>query len=85
MTSMTRCFTRLCVSPRGIPPDTGRGLLAVCTPVCYKQRYMRKWMSERLKRRKKPGSGAAKETVNAPAPEPLQPRFYDDEPAAPAA
>jgi predicted kinase len=41
--------------------------------------YMRKWMSERLKRRKKPAD--AKET--AKAPEPLQPRFYDDEPAAP--
>jgi predicted kinase len=40
---------------------------------------MRKWMSERLKRRKKPAD--AKEA--AKAPEPLQPRFYDDEPAAP--
>lgn len=36
-------------------------------------------MSERLKRRKKPAD--AKEA--AKAPEPLQPRFYDDEPAAP--
>jgi len=43
---------------------------------------MRKWMSERLKRRKKPGDGSPKETTKAP--EPLQPRFYDDEPAAPA-
>ena len=50
--------------------------------VCYK-RYMRKWMSERLKRRKKPGEGSAKEATKAP--EPLQPRFYDDEPAAPDA
>jgi predicted kinase len=41
---------------------------------------MRKWMSERLKRRKKPGDGTPKETANAP--EPLQPRFYDNEPAA---
>jgi predicted kinase len=40
---------------------------------------MRKWMSERLKRRKKPGEGA-KEATNAP--EPLQPKFYDNEPAA---
>jgi predicted kinase len=40
---------------------------------------MRKWMSERLKRRKKPAE--TKET--AKAPEPLQPRFYDEEPAAP--
>jgi len=46
---------------------------------------MRKWMSERLKRRKKAGTGAAKEVSNAPAPEPLQPRFYDDEPTAPTA
>jgi len=46
---------------------------------------MRKWMSERLKRRKKTGTGATKEASNAPAPEPLQPRFYDDEPAAPTA
>src|SRR5208282_5135376 len=43
---------------------------------------MRKWMSERLKRRKKPGDGSTKEATKAP--EPLQPRFYDDEPAAPA-
>jgi predicted kinase len=47
--------------------------------VCYK-RYMRKWMSERLKRRKKPGETPAKDGTKAP--EPLQPRFYDDEPAA---
>jgi predicted kinase len=46
---------------------------------CAKSSYMRKWMSERLKRRKKPAD--AKEA--AKAPEPLQPRFYDDEPAAP--
>jgi predicted kinase len=45
---------------------------------------MRKWMTERLKRRKKPGEGSSKEATNAP--EPLQPRFYDNEPdAAPAA
>jgi len=42
---------------------------------------MRKWMSERLKRRKKAGDGTAKEATKAP--EPLQPRFYDNEPAAP--
>jgi len=41
---------------------------------------MRKWMSERLKRRKKPGEASAKDATKAP--EPLQPRFYDDEPAA---
>ncbi len=44
--------------------------------------YMRKWMSERLKRKKKPAEGSAKETTKAP--EPLQPNFYGDEPAAPA-
>ena len=41
---------------------------------------MRKWMSERLKRRKKPGESPAKDGIKAP--EPLQPRFYDDEPGA---
>jgi predicted kinase len=52
--------------------------------ICVLQvRYMRKWMSERLKRRKKPGEGSPKEANTAP--EPLQPRFYDDEPAAPSA
>ena len=49
---------------------------------CATSSYMRKWMSERLKRRKKAGNGSTKET--AKAPEPLQPRFYDNEPAAPA-
>jgi predicted kinase len=46
--------------------------------VCYK-RYMRKWMSERLKRRKKVGDAPAENGTKKP--EPLQPRFYDDEPA----
>src|ERR1700687_240495 len=45
--------------------------------------YMRKWMTERLKRRKKPGEGSAKEATSAP--EPLQPRFYDNEDATTAA
>jgi predicted kinase len=40
---------------------------------------MRKWMSERLKRRKKPGDGAKETTKEL---EPLQPKFYDNEPAA---
>jgi len=44
---------------------------------------MRKWMSERLKRRKKAGDGSPKEATKAQ--EPLQPRFYDNDPAAPAA
>jgi predicted kinase len=42
---------------------------------------MRKWMSERLKRRKKAADEHAREGTKAP--EPLQPRFYDDEPAPP--
>jgi predicted kinase len=46
--------------------------------VCYK-RYMRKWMSERLKRRKKGGETPAED--GSKKQEPLQPRFYDDEPA----
>jgi hypothetical protein len=45
-----------------------------------KASYMRKWMSERLKRRKKTGDGSPKEASNAP--EPLQPKYYDNEPAA---
>src|SRR5579863_1262173 len=40
---------------------------------------MRKWMTERLKRRKKTGTDSPKEATKAP--EPLQPRFYDDQPA----
>jgi predicted kinase len=44
---------------------------------------MRKWINERLKRRKKAGDKPAKEATKAQ--EPLQPRFYDDDPAvAPA-
>jgi len=39
-------------------------------------------MSERLKRRKKPGDGDKEATK---APEPLQPKFYDNEPVAPVA
>ena len=47
--------------------------------MCYKQ-LMRKWMNDRLKRRKKAGDGASKEPTKAP--EPLQPKYYDNEPAA---
>jgi predicted kinase len=43
--------------------------------VCYKP-DMRKWMSERLKRRKKEPEKAGTD----PAPAPLQPAFYDTEP-----
>ena len=48
---------------------------------------MRKWMSERLKRRKKPGDGSNKDSSAkeiTKAPEPLQPRFYDNEQSEPA-
>jgi len=45
------------------------------TPVCYK-RYMRKWMRERMERRKK--GGEAKPREQAPAPTPLQPDFYSE-------
>ena len=44
--------------------------------MCYKPN-MRKWMRERLKRRKKPTEQAAAE-----APPPLQPTFYDTQPEA---
>src|SRR5260370_42527480 len=50
---------------------------------CATSCYMRKWMSDRLKRRKKSGDSSGKEATKAP--EPLQPRFYDDEPATPVA
>jgi predicted kinase len=41
---------------------------------------MRKWMNERLKRRKKTGETPVED--GSKKQEPLQPRFYDDEPAA---
>jgi len=44
---------------------------------------MRKWMSERLKRRKK-AQGKTTAQQASPAPAPLQPRFYDDDVATPA-
>jgi predicted kinase len=46
--------------------------------VCYKP-DMRKWMSERLKRRKKEPQKAGGEAT----PAPLQPAFYDTEPSHP--
>src|SRR3981189_756753 len=72
---ITRCLPRVSWPPRD----------ADCSGVrrCATSSYMRKWMTERLKRRKKPGEGSAKEATNAP--EPLQPRFYDNEPDAPPA
>jgi predicted kinase len=50
----------------------------VARSVCYKP-YMRKWMSDRLKRRKKPKESKPSE----PAQAPLQPAYFDAE-AAPA-
>ena len=46
--------------------------------MCYKP-DMRKWMSERLKRRKKQPEKSGAD----PAPAPLQPAFYDTEPVQP--
>ena len=62
---------------RGIARGTGSEL-PTHIPVCYK-RYMRKWMNERLKRRKKGGDGASKEQANPNAPEPLQPKYFESE------
>src|SRR5580704_13335212 len=66
--------------PHPNPSRHGARIAPVCAGV-LPVRYMRKWMSERLKRRKKPADSSTKEATKAP--EPLQPRFYDDEPAAP--
>ena len=65
-------------SPRVPSPPRGK-IARMCAGV-LKASYMRKWMSERLKRRKKTGDGSPKEASNAP--EPLQPKYYDNEPAA---
>jgi predicted kinase len=67
------------------PGRHGARIAPLCTGV-LQAIYMRKWMSERLKRRKKPGEASPSTKEAVKAPEPLQPRFYDDEPgAAPAA
>ena len=68
-------------SPQGILAATGRGL-PHRAPVCYKQLYAQ--MDERAleapqEARRRPVKEATK------APEPLQPRFYDNEPDAPPA
>jgi len=68
-----------CLTP-GYPGRYGETIAPSCAGV-LKASYMRKWMSERLKRRKKAGDGSPKEASNAP--EPLQPKYYDNEPAAP--
>jgi len=45
--------------------------------VCYK-RFMRKWMRDRMKRRKKSGDSSSQGKVAAPAP--LQPKYFENEP-----
>ena len=68
----------------GYCPRHGHGL-PPHRRVCYK-RYMRKWMDERRKRRKKAGEGAPKEQASAPAP--LQPKYFEsdlgEQPKSPA-
>lgn len=64
----------------GILAATGQRLRPHA-PVCYK-RYMRKWMSERIKRRKKGDDSSPKEQANAPVP--LQPKYFESEPQPPA-
>jgi len=48
--------------------------------VCYK-RIMRKWMSDRLRRRKRGAGESVKKqtTEKAKAPEPLQPKYFDND------
>src|SRR5215470_6692070 len=58
---------------QGIRGATGERLRR-CATVCYK-RYMRKWMRERLARRKKGDGATPKEQAKAPAP--LQPKYFD--------
>jgi len=48
---------------------------------CATSDYMKKWMRNRLKRRKKNEPTGSAEEVGTPAP--LQPKFYDNEPGAP--
>jgi predicted kinase len=72
---------------RGQSPETdnrvwvSRRRLRPHAPVCYK-RYMRKWMRERMKRRKKGDDGKPQEKANAPVP--LQPKYFESEPASSA-
>jgi predicted kinase len=40
---------------------------------------MRKWMSDRMKRRKKPGEAASQKQAGTPSPEPLQPKYFEAE------
>src|SRR5258708_7273453 len=79
---MIQCLNDSMSQSVGYPGRHGARIAPVCAGVLQAS-YMRKWMTERLKRRKKPAEGPSKEATNAP--EPLQPRFYDNEPGAPAA
>ncbi len=63
-------------------PDSHGARIAPASVDMLQASYMRKWMSDRLKRRKKPGDGENKEATKAP--EPLQPKYYDNDPAAAA-
>src|ERR1700751_1858935 len=57
--------------------------LPVHMSVCYK-RSMRKWMSGRLRRKKKGASEGTNEQASqkANAPEPLQPKYFESDPPA---
>src|SRR5258708_32641371 len=79
---MIQCLNDSMSQSVGYRGRHGARIAPVCAGVLQAS-YMRKWMTERWKRRKKPAEGSSKEATNAP--EPLQPRFYDNEPGAPAA
>ena len=64
---------------QGIRTATARRLRRDA-PVCYK-RYMRKWMRERMTRRKKGDGSTPKEQTNAPIP--LQPKYFEASEPAP--
>ena len=59
--------------PQGIRAATA-GRLQHSAPVCYK-RYMRKWMRERMTRRKKGDASPTKDQANAQVP--LQPKYFE--------
>jgi predicted kinase len=61
-------------------PDCYEAEIAAHAPVCYK-RYMRKWMRERMTRRKKGEGNKPKQQAHAPVP--LQPKYFESEPTSP--
>src|ERR1017187_6423658 len=79
--NLDRPLARSPDASHGYRGSYGLRIAPVC-PGVLQARYMRKWMSERLKRRKKPAEGSTAAQETAKAQEPLQPRFYDDEPAS---